>query len=132
MVIILFDGICNFCSGVVQFLYARDKNHVFRFASLQSETGQKLLSEHHLPAEISTVVVIENDVAYTRSTGALKLTRYLTKLWPLAQMFFIVPRFIRDGIYEIIAKNRYKWFGKHDSCLIPSKGLREQFLDFGP
>jgi predicted DCC family thiol-disulfide oxidoreductase YuxK len=132
MVIVLFDGICNFCNNVVQFLYARDKNHVFRFASLQSETGQKLLGEHGIPLDTSTVVVIENEKAYLRSTGALRTTRYLNKLWPLVIGLLVVPRPIRDFGYDLIANNRYKWFGKHDSCPIPSKGLREQFLDWGP
>ena len=131
-VIVLFDGVCNFCNGVVQFLYARDKNHVFRFASLQSDIGQELLAKHSISLDISTVVVIENNKVYTHSTGALKTTKYLSKLWPLSQVLLVIPRFIRDFGYDIIAKNRYRWFGKHDSCPIPAPGLREQFLEFGP
>lgn len=127
--IILFDGVCNFCNGSVNFVIQRDKRSKLKFAALQSEAGQQLLKQYDLPTtSFDTFIFIEDGVAYTLSTAALKVCKYLTALWPLLYGFMIVPKFIRDGIYKWIAKNRYNWFGKKDHCMIPSPGLRERFL----
>lgn len=127
--IILFDGVCNFCNSAVNFAIKRDKKGVIRFTPLQSTMGQQLLKEYNLPTEeMKSFVFIDNGTAYTRSTAAIKVCGYLRGLWPLTKAFLIVPKFIRDGMYDWIAKNRYKWFGKRESCMIPTPELREKFL----
>jgi len=128
--IILFDGVCNFCNSAVNFTLKRNKKANIRFAPLQSEAGQKLLQQYNLPVkDMESFVFIENGKAYQRSTAALKVCRYLRGLWPLSYGLIIVPRFIRDGIYDWIAKNRYKWFGIQQSCMIPTPEVRARFLD---
>src|SRR5687768_16318256 len=128
--IILFDGICNVCNGAVQFIVKRDKKNHFRFASLQSPEGQKLLAQHELPVnDFNSFVLVENGIVYTRSLAALKIAKYLSGLWSLLYGFIIVPKFIRDSIYDLFAKNRYKWFGKKDSCMIPTPEIMAKFLN---
>ena len=128
--IILFDGVCNLCNSAVQFIIKRDKKDYFSFASLQSAQGQKILSQYNLPAnDLNSFVLIENGKPYTRSTGALKVTKKLKGLWPLLYSFIIIPKFIRDTIYKWIAGNRYKWFGKKNECMIPAPQLKARFLN---
>ena len=128
--IILFDGVCNVCSAAVQFVIKRDKKNNFRFASLQSTEGQKLLAHHKLsPNDFNSFVLIENDKVYIKSDGALKVAKELSGLWPLLYGFIIVPKVLRDGIYNLIARNRYKWFGKKDSCMIPTPEIMAKFLN---
>ncbi len=127
--IILFDGICNFCNSTVNFVIKRNKKIIIRFAAMQTEAGQKLLKEYDLPADdMQSFIFIEKGKAYTQSKGALKVCRYLSGLWPLCYGLIIVPGFIRDGIYNWIAKNRYKWFGVRQECMIPTTGIKERFL----
>jgi predicted DCC family thiol-disulfide oxidoreductase YuxK len=127
--IILFDGVCNLCNGAVNFVIKRDSGNVFKFASLQEKQGTLLLKKHAIDArKLDSIVLIENDSVYTKSSAALRIARKLSKLWPLFFIFIIIPSFIRDGIYDFIAKNRYKWFGKKEQCMIPTPGLREKFL----
>lgn len=127
--VILFDGICNFCNGIVKFILRRNKKTDIHFAALQSEAGHKLLEKYKLPVnEMETIVFIENDKAYTQSTAALRICRHLRGLWPLCYGFVIVPKFIRDGIYKWIAKNRYKWFGVREECMIPTPEMKTRFL----
>ena len=128
--IILFDGVCNVCNGAVQFIIKRDKKNHFRFASLQSAEGRKLLAQYELPVnDFNSFVLIENGRVYTRSTGALKVIKKLSGLWPLLYGFIIVPKFIRGSIYNLVATNRYKWFGKKDSCMIPTPEIMAKFLN---
>jgi len=127
--IILFDGVCNFCNGMVNFVIPREKKSVIKFAALQSETGQQLLKQFNLSTyEFNSFIFIEAGRVYTQSTGALKVSKYLSAFWPLLYGLIIVPKFIRDGIYNWIAKNRYKWFGKKEQCMIPTAGVSERFL----
>ena len=127
--IILFDGICNFCNSSVNFVIKRNKRTIIKFAALQTDIGQKLLQEYRLPAKVMrSFVFIENGQAYTRSTAALKVCRYLNWPWPLCYIFLIVPKLIRDGIYNWIARNRYKWFGVRKECMIPAPGVKDRFL----
>lgn len=128
--VIYFDGICNLCTGSVKFIIRRDPKRYFRFASLQSNTGKEFLSQH-FPSDQSlrTFLLWEDGKLYTRSTAALRVARRLTGLWPLLYAFIIVPRFIRDGVYNWIAGNRYKWFGKKEECWIPTPELKALFLD---
>ncbi|MBA2250217.1 MAG: thiol-disulfide oxidoreductase DCC family protein [Chitinophagaceae bacterium] len=128
--VILFDGVCNLCNSAVKFVIARDKKKLFSFASLQSDEGQKRLTEHQLSSmDLDSFVLIENGKAYTRSDGALRVAKKLKGGWPLLYAFIIVPKFIRDGMYNWIARNRYKWFGKQDVCMIPTPELKARFLN---
>lgn len=127
--IILFDGVCNFCNNTVNFILRQDKKQVFRFTPLQSKAGQQLLSKHQLPQQdFRSFILIENETPYIASSAALRLVRYLPWYWQWARVFWLVPRFIRDGIYRLIANNRYKWFGKREACMIPSPEVRKRFL----
>jgi len=128
--IILFDGVCNFCNSAVNFVIKRDKTSTLKFATLQSEIAHKILSENKADASgLNTFVFIENNKIYTRSTAVLRVCRYLNGLWPLMYGFIIVPKFIRDVIYNWISKNRYQWFGKKEKCMIPTADARARFLN---
>jgi len=128
--IILFDGVCNFCNNAVNFVIKRDPKSVFKFATLQSSVAQEILKSHNLDnAEMNSFVLIENDKIYSKSTAALKVCRRLKGLWPLMYGFIIVPKLIRNGIYNWIAKNRYAWFGKKEVCMVPSPDVRARFLN---
>lgn len=129
--IVLFDGVCNLCNDAVQRIIKHDKKDVFRFASLQSDFGKKLVEERGLdPEEIDSIILIEPGVAYYRkSTAALEISRDLSGGYSLLKHFLIIPENLRDGIYDFIAKNRYKWFGKKDQCMIPTPELKAKFLD---
>lgn len=127
--ILLFDGVCNLCNGFVQFVINRDPKGKFRFAALQSEIGQTLLKKANMPTEeLSTVVLYENDKFYTHSSVPLRVVKKFGGAWPLLYGLVIVPKFIRDGIYNWIARNRYRWFGKRESCMIPTPELKSRFL----
>ncbi len=128
--IVLFDGVCNLCNSFVQFIIKRDKKKQFLFASLQSSRGQKLLKQHNLPTGfIDSFVLIHNDKAYTKSGGALQVAKLLGGFYSIFHVFIIVPRFIRDAVYNLIGRNRYKWFGKRESCTIPTLELKARFLN---
>ncbi len=127
--VLLFDGYCNFCSSTVQFVFSREKNDTLYFASLQSESGIELLSHYNIdPKKTDSLVLIENGKAYIKSSAALRLTRYLKALYPLLFGFTIIPAFLRNLVYDYIARNRYKWFGKSESCMLPDKNLATRFL----
>jgi predicted DCC family thiol-disulfide oxidoreductase YuxK len=128
--IILFDGVCNFCNSTVNFILGQDKKQAFRFAALQSNTGQLLLKEHHFPLqEFNSFLLVEKNKPYQASTAALRLVKYLPWYWQWAQIFWLVPRFLRDLLYQLVAKNRYKWFGKREDCMVPSPEVRKRFLN---
>ncbi len=128
--IILFDGVCNLCNGSVQFVLKHDKKNQFLFGSLQSKTGQEYLQQFNLATEtFSSFMLIENGKLYTRSTGALRVLKHLGGGWQLLYGLVIIPRFIRDAVYNWIARNRYKWFGKQESCWLPTPALKARFLD---
>jgi predicted DCC family thiol-disulfide oxidoreductase YuxK len=127
--ILLFDGYCNFCSNTVQFILKHEKNNALFFASLQSETGVELLNRYHIdPAKTDSLVLIENDRAYVKSSAALRVSKHLKGLYPALSAFMIVPPFIRNWVYDFIARNRYKWFGKSDSCMLPDASVKQRFL----
>ena len=127
--VILFDGVCNLCSGSVQFILKRDKEKKFLFASLQSGYGQDLLKQLDLPTDtFNSFILYEDEKVYTRSTAALKMFEQL-KNWRWIKIFWIVPKFIRDAVYNLIAKNRYRWFGKKEECWLPTPDLKARFLD---
>ena len=117
--IILYDGFCNLCSGAVQFVLKRDKKKKFQFAPLQSNLGKTLLQQNNLSTtDLNTLVLLEDGKLFTQSTGALKIARSLSGLWPITYWAILLPKFVRDAIYHWIAKNRYKWFGKKEQCYI--------------
>ncbi len=127
--IIFFDGVCNLCTGSVQFIIKRDRKDVFRFAALQSEQAEQYLSPFGTNIkELNTILLLEDGKLYKRSTAALRIVCHLTGAWPLLYGLIIIPAFIRDGIYSQIAKRRYKIWGKQDSCMIPTAELKAKFL----
>lgn len=127
--IVLFDGVCNLCDQSVQFIIQRDPKQYFKFAPLQSDLAKQLLQEHELnPKDLERVVLIENGKAYTHSTASLRVVRRLSGAWPLLYVFILVPRFIRNAIYRWVARNRYRWFGKKESCAMPTPENRARFL----
>ena len=128
--IILFDGVCNFCNSTVNFIIKRDKKSVFRFAALQSASAGKILSGNSLKKkDFDSFVYTDKGRIYTKSSAALQVCRHLTGIWPLMYGFIIIPRFIRDAVYDLVAKNRYKWFGKKEACMIPAPEIRSRFLN---
>ena len=124
--IVLFDGVCNLCNGAVQFIIARDKRQGFRFASLQSAFGQQYQEQ---VGEVDSILLVEEGRVYQKSTAALRIARRLKGLWPMLYIFIIIPPFLRDFIYDIIARNRYRWFGKKESCWLPTPDLKARFID---
>jgi predicted DCC family thiol-disulfide oxidoreductase YuxK len=127
--IILFDGVCNLCNKSVQFIIKRDSAGSFKFASLQGETGQFLLKRYGLKNDLNSFILIENNKGYLKSSAALRVCSKLGSTWPLLSVFRLLPPFFRDFLYDIVAKNRYKWFGKEDSCMLPLPQWKERFLD---
>jgi predicted DCC family thiol-disulfide oxidoreductase YuxK len=127
--LVLFDGVCNLCNSAVQFIIRRDPKKRFRFAALQSPVGQEMQLRFHLsPTDLGSVLLVENDRIYSRSTAVLRITRRLSGLWPLLSVFLLLPRPIRDVAYKLVAKNRYRMFGKREVCMLPTPELKERFL----
>jgi len=127
--VILFDGVCNFCNSSVNFIIARDKKNIFKFAALQSRTGEELQRKFSLdPKDLSSFILIDGEKYYKKTTAALKTAKYFGFPWNLTYMLIIIPPIIRNISYNIIAKNRYKWFGKRNTCRVPSADEKEKFL----
>lgn len=128
--VVLFDGVCNLCNGSVQFIIKRDVNNQFQFTALQSKYGQGQLSKLNIPANaLQSIVLIKDDKYYQRSNAVLEIARMLGGFWSAFYVFKIFPTFFRDWIYNIIANNRYRWFGRQDQCMIPTPALKARFLD---
>ena len=128
--VILFDGVCNLCSSSVQFVLKRDKRNKFLFGSLQGNYGQQMLRKYNLPQnEFNSFMLLEGEQLYTKSSGALRMLKHLGGAWRLLYAFIIVPRFIRDAVYNFIAHNRYKWLGKKEACWLPKPEWKQRFLD---
>ena len=127
--IILFDGVCNLCNGAVTYIIKRDKKNVFKFAALQSEIGQELTSKFNIDtSKVDSIILIDGEKHYEKSSAALRIAKYLSGAYPLLFGFMVVPKFIRNAVYDYIARNRYKWFGKKESCMIPTAKLKDKFL----
>lgn len=127
--VILFDGVCNFCNSRINFIIRHDKHDYFRFAPLQSEVAKKILKENNLPENaMESFVLVENKKAFQKTSAALRIAKHLNGLWPVFYGFLIVPPFLRDIVYNIIAKNRYKWWGKKEMCMVPTEEVRKKFL----
>lgn len=127
--IILFDGVCNFCNRSIQFIIKRDPHATFQFASLQSDIGRKLVLDYGPPTYVDSVILIEDELVYMKSTAALKICKRLNGAWQLLYIGILIPRPIRDFVYDYIANHRYQWFGRATSCIVPSKEIRKRFLD---
>ncbi len=128
--VILFDGVCNLCNSSVLFVIQHDPKKQFRFASLQGDYGQQVLKQFQLPSNsLNSFILLKDNQIYTHSTGALKVAKQLSGAWPLLYAFIIVPPFIRNAVYQFIANNRYKWFGKKESCMVPSPALKALFYN---
>tara|TARA_R110000751_G_scaffold82072_3_gene165276 strand:+ start:1271 stop:1669 length:399 start_codon:yes stop_codon:yes gene_type:complete len=128
--IILFDGVCNLCNGAINFIIKRNSKANLKFASLQSDTGKQLLKEYNIdPLKTDSIVLIDSNKAFLKSDAALRIAKDLDDAYPLLYSFIIIPAFIRNSIYDLIARNRYKWFGKKESCMIPTPDLKSRFLD---
>ena len=128
--VLLFDGVCNFCNDSVNLIIKLDKKAVFKFAALQSETGRRLLDSHgHHSKELNSVILICDGNLYTKSDVTLQVFKHLGGFWRFLRIFTIIPRPIRNAIYDFIARNRYNWFGKKDACMIPTPDVRARFLD---
>lgn len=128
--VILFDGICTFCNFWVNFAIKNDPQKNLRFTPFQSNAGQNLLKQHQIAIEsVNSVILIENGKAYTQSSAAFRVCKYLSGIWKIFYGLLIIPKFIRDFFYNIIARNRYRWFGKKETCMVPTPGVRERFLD---
>lgn len=126
--IILFDGVCNFCDSTVQFIIKRDQAGYFQFASLQSDIGQNLLAQFNISKTIDSVILIEHEQVFFESTAALKICKKLDRLWPCLYLFILVPPFIRNALYRLFAKYRYRLFGQKSECLLPTPSQRQRFL----
>jgi predicted DCC family thiol-disulfide oxidoreductase YuxK len=127
--IILFDGVCNLCNNSVKFIIKRDTSGYFKFASLQGETGQRLLKKHSLNYDLNSFVLIEKEKVYIKSSAALRVCSQLGGAWRILSIFRFFPSLFRDFLYDIVAKNRYKWFGKEESCILPLPKWKQRFLD---
>jgi predicted DCC family thiol-disulfide oxidoreductase YuxK len=127
--VILFDGVCSLCNSAVRFIYSRDPNANLRFANLQSEFGQHLLRKFNRQSDnLDTLILIEGDDIHTYSTGSLRIARYLRFPWSLFRVLLILPRFLRDAVYKLVARNRYLWFGLLKACPLPTPELESRFI----
>ena len=127
--LVLFDGVCNLCAGVVRFVIERDREARFRFAPLQSELGRTLQREHGIdPDALDTFVLVDADGTATRSTAVLRMLRELGRPWRWLYPLCFVPRPLRDALYGVLARNRYRWFGRRETCAVPTPEQRSRFL----
>lgn len=128
--VILFDGVCKLCNGVVNAILQVDRRGVLKFAALQSAFGQKTLEEYGLDMNhFNSILFIDNGKIYYKSGAAIRMTKYLGGVWPLAMVLLIIPPFLRNFIYQVIARNRYRWFGKYEYCRVPNPKYESRFYD---
>ena len=126
--IVLFDGVCNFCNGAVNFIIRHDADKKFKFTPLQSKIGEELRAKYNIGEDVDSIILIENDTAYLHSTAGLRVAKTIGGIWSLGYVFIIVPTFIRDWAYKLFAKYRYRLFGRQDACMLPTPDVRERFL----
>ncbi|GIQ70451.1 thiol-disulfide oxidoreductase DCC family protein [Xylanibacillus composti] len=127
--VILFDGACNFCNASVQFILKRDPNGCFQFASQQGDAGRQLMDRYEVPSSINSIVLIKNNQAYYKSDAALQICKQLSGAWRMCAWLLVIPRPVRNLFYDVLARNRYKWFGKSESCMLPKPEFRSRFLE---
>ncbi|WP_219226901.1 thiol-disulfide oxidoreductase DCC family protein [Pedobacter antarcticus] len=127
--IVFFDGVCNLCTGTVKFIISRDKQDKFRFAALQSESAKTILKDFNInPENSGTILLLKEGKVYQKSAAALEIAAGLGGGWPVFKIFKLVPTFIRDFVYGKIASNRYRIWGKQESCMVPTPELKAKFL----
>lgn len=128
--ILYFDGVCNLCNSTVQFIIKKDKRKELKFASLQSEVGQKVSKqlEEKYGNTPDSLVLQHKGKLHIKSDAALQVSRLMGGVWPILAIFLIIPRFVRNAVYDWVARNRYKWYGKQDECMMPTKELKERFI----
>lgn len=129
--IVLFDGVCHFCNGAVQFIIQHDRRGYFRFASLQSDTGKSLLAGRPDLQNLDSIVLAEGGRFYTESTAVLRIAGKLDGLWKAFGLLIVFPPALRNPVYRWFARRRYRWFGKARTCMIPAPEIRDRFLDLG-
>ncbi|KGJ95833.1 thiol-disulfide oxidoreductase DCC family protein [Thalassotalea sp. ND16A] len=127
--LILFDGVCKFCNSWVRFICRRDPKKLYRFATLQSKTGKRLLAQYALAETLESVILISEGKAFNKSSAALKITQKLSGLWPVLSVLRLCPAPLRDLAYDFVGTRRYRWFGKNAQCPVPDADIRERFLD---
>lgn len=128
--ILLFDGVCNLCNGFVQTIIKNDKNNIFRFSSLQSGTGQRVVAYINRRQPVpDSLILLYRDKYYTQSDAAIKTAELLGNKWHIMRLGYFFPKAIRNSIYKLVARNRYKWFGKKEHCMVPTEDLQSRFLD---
>jgi len=128
--VILFDGVCNLCNNSVKFIIKNDKRNIFKFAPLQGKYGIKIQNNYNInTTQINSIILVDGEKTFTKSSAALRIAKDLKAPFFMFYVFIIIPVFIRNFIYDLIAKNRYKWFGKMESCMIPSNELKSKFFD---
>lgn len=129
--IILFDGVCNLCNSTINAIIKRDKKNMYLFAPLQGITGQKFITERNIDTtKVDSIILIEPNVAYyTKAEAVLKIGRSFGRLWQLLWLFEQLPTVFNNWVYDYVARNRYKWYGKKDACMIPTPELKAKFLD---
>jgi predicted DCC family thiol-disulfide oxidoreductase YuxK len=129
-VVILFDGVCNLCNGFVQFLIKRDPTAKFKFASLQSDFGKSQLARFNLnPEVLHSIIVIDGETVHQRSDAALRIANHLGGVWKGLNIFKVLPKVFRDAVYNVVARNRYRLFGRRESCMIPTPELKGRFIE---
>lgn len=127
--ILFYDGVCNLCNGTVRFVLTRDSKQVFRFAALQSDYARDALTRLGVNPELDTIYLLKDGVLHDRSSAALRIASQLRFPWPTMAVFLIVPKPLRDAVYNWVGRNRYRWFGRTDTCQIPDTDARDRFLD---
>ena len=128
--IIIFDGICNLCNATVQFLINRDKRNIFKFVSMQSDIAKQIFKEYNINFKnLDTIIFIEKNDFYIKSDAILRIFKKLNYPWKVFYFLKFIPKFIRDRIYDIVANNRYNWFGRRNTCMIPSNETKSKFLE---
>lgn len=125
--IILFDGVCNLCNHTVTFIIKRDPSSLFSFTSIQGDAGKSIIDKYQIP-NVDSVILIKKEKYYIHSDAVLEICLHLGKAWKLLYFLKVIPKFIRDPLYHFIAKNRYRWFGKQESCMLPTAELKKRFL----
>lgn len=127
--IVIFDGVCNFCNGAVNFIIKRDPNGVFSFTPMQSNLAQELMNKHEIPnVGIDTFLLIKNDQCFVFSSAALEIAKELSGFWYIFNIFKFVPSIVRDFIYKVFARNRYVLFGRQETCMVPTEEVRSRFV----
>lgn len=126
--VLLYDGVCKLCNGSMNFIVRRDRKKRLKLAPLQSDFGRRVLTSHEMQSEpMDSILLLEGSRLTTKSTAMIRASKYLDGLWPLCMIFLIIPRFVRDFIYDLIARNRYRWFGKYDACLLPDPEREDRY-----